>query len=103
MNYSATAIALIGALGAASGQCAPSAPSAPGAENFDPGHFLQTQCTRCHDDGVYTRPNRRINSLPALDAQVRRCDANIGTSLFDEDLEKVVEYLNTEYYGFEKK
>jgi len=93
MKSSAATLALIGAF---------SAIGTTYAEDFDAGHFLQTKCTSCHDDGVYTRPDRRIQSLPALDAQVRRCDANLGTTLFDEDLKKVVDYLNTEYYGFKE-
>ena len=70
------------------------------AADFDAGEFLQSQCTRCHDDNVYTRPDRRVDSLKRLESQVRMCDANIGTKLFDDDIAAVVDYLNTHYYRF---
>ncbi len=70
------------------------------AADFDAGEFLQSQCTRCHDDSVYTRPDRRVDSLKRLESQVRMCDANIGTKLFDDDIAAVVDYLNTHYYRF---
>ena len=70
------------------------------AADFGAGEFLQSQCTRCHDDSVYTRPDRRVDSLKRLDSQVRMCDANIGTKLFDDDIAAVVDYLNTHYYRF---
>jgi hypothetical protein len=33
---------------------------------------------------------------------VRRCDANINTRLFDEDIAAVVKYLNDTHYHFDK-
>ena len=70
------------------------------AADFDPADFLAKQCSRCHDSTVYTRPDRRVQSLEALHNQVRRCDAMIGTKLYDEDLDALVKYLNTQYYHF---
>jgi mono/diheme cytochrome c family protein len=67
----------------------------------------QKNCTSCHanmtgGDGsaLYTRSNRRVNSLEALNAQVRRCESNLELKWFDEDINSVVEYLNTNYYKF---
>ena len=67
----------------------------------------QQSCTACHGkmtggDGstLYTRSNRRVNSLPALNAQVRRCESNLELKWFDEDINSVSEYLNAEYYKF---
>jgi len=69
--------------------------------NFDSHRFIQEKCSSCHDEQVYIRPNRRVQNLAQLDAQVRRCDANLGTSLFNEDITAVVEHLNQRYYRFE--
>lgn len=62
-------------------------------------------CISCHvnisgGDGtaLYTRANRRVNNMAQLEAQVRRCEANVGAQWFDEDIEAVVDYLNTNYY-----
>jgi len=67
----------------------------------------QQSCTACHGkmtggDGstLYTRSNRRVNSLDALNAQVRRCESNLELKWFDEDINSVSEYLNAEYYKF---
>lgn len=69
---------------------------------FDAAGFIQQKCSSCHNEGVYTRPDRRVQSLQQLDAQVRRCDANLGTALFNEDVSEVVRYLDREYYHFGK-
>jgi len=62
--------------------------------------LVQESCTRCHGDEMYTRQDRRVNSLDALGKQVRRCRDNIGITWFDEDVNDVVYYLNNKYYKF---
>jgi hypothetical protein len=76
------------------------APSAFAAdiENGADLHF--TNCTGCHDESVYTRENRRVNSLERLGTQVRFCKDNLELTWFDEDVDDVVEYLNQNYYHF---
>ncbi|MCB1638775.1 MAG: cytochrome c, partial [Thiothrix sp.] len=60
-----------------------------------PGKVLHdANCISCHDTGAYSRVDRKIRNRDQLLAQVRRCDANLGTRLFDEDLEQVADYLN---------
>ncbi|MBL4763119.1 MAG: cytochrome c [Gammaproteobacteria bacterium] len=61
-----------------------------------------TNCVRCHDSSVYTRPQHKVTSLPSLEAQVRRCDSMLELQLFDEDINALVEFLNTDYYQFNK-
>ena len=70
------------------------------ASDFDAEHFHQQNCMGCHDTGVYTRSNRRVQTLPALEKQVRMCDANLGTKLFDDDVKALVRYMNTTWYQF---
>ena len=70
------------------------------AEEIDAASYHEAQCTRCHDTSVYTRSDRHITSFPALEAQVARCDANLATKLFPEDLSQLVEHLNSNYYRF---
>jgi len=78
------------------------ASTTPVVAEFDAASYHETQCMRCHDTGVYTREDRRMTSLPALRAQVERCDANLATKLFPDDLAAVVDYLNDNYYQFDK-
>lgn len=66
------------------------------------GKTLHDQsCLKCHDASVYTRPDRRIHSLAALDKQVRRCENALGASWPDDKVTDVVEFLNRNYYKFE--
>ena len=71
-------------------------------EKIDPKTFVQEKCSGCHDTSVYTRKKRRVNSLSKLDSQVRMCDAQLGIKLFDEDVNALVNYLNENYYHFDK-
>ena len=58
-------------------------------------------CTGCHDDSVYTREQRRVTTLGALQNQVQRCEINLGLKWFEDDINDVVNYLNSQYYKFE--
>jgi hypothetical protein len=57
-------------------------------------------CVRCHDSSVYTRENRRVQSLPKLGTQVRMCRDNLGITWFDDETGDVIQYLNKEFYKF---
>ncbi len=63
--------------------------------------FEASQCMQCHSsDEMFTRKDRKVKTLPALDDQVRKCDAQLSTNLFDDEIEDVVAYLNQAYYKF---
>ncbi|MGB5440683.1 MAG: cytochrome c [Gammaproteobacteria bacterium] len=69
----------------------------------DSGHgktLHEQNCMGCHDDSVYTRKNRRVSSLQALQKQVRRCELSQGLQWFDDDVAAVTDYLNSSYYNF---
>ena len=73
------------------------------AAHADVGHgkaLEEQSCTKCHDSSVYTRPDRRIKSLAALQQQVSRCTKPAGAEWDKEEMSDVVEYLNTEFYHF---
>ena len=72
------------------------------AEEFDASKFIAEKCSSCHDETVYTRPNHRMQNLAQLEKQVRFCDANVGTTLFNEDIKSVVNHLNQQYYHFDQ-
>ena len=71
---------------------------ASASDGFDAAAFHQAKCMACHDTSVYTRPDRRVNSLTRLESQVRMCDANLQTGLFDDDIEALAAHLNDQYY-----
>lgn len=64
--------------------------------------FEKSNCLDCHGSEVFTRDDRKVTDYGALEKQVRRCDANLSTNWFDDQVLDVVEYLNTTYYQFEK-
>ncbi len=80
------------------------------AGNAEIGKILvEKNCVQCHvaqfgGDGtsVFTRSNRKINSSPALLAQIRTCNTMIGSKLFEDEELHVASYLNKTYYKFEK-
>ena len=63
--------------------------------------FDKSQCNKCHGTEVYTRENRKIKSLKALEKQVRYCDSQLSVNWFDEDISDVVAYLNDAFYKFD--
>ena len=72
------------------------------ATDINQGKSLtQENCVSCHDDSIYTREERRVNSMDALRAQVQRCEANLNLTWFPEEVDAVIEYLNTSYYNFQ--
>jgi len=69
-------------------------------EAVDAPVLLEQNCTSCHGSEVYTREDRRVNSLDALHGQVRMCEQNLGLTWFDDQVEGVTALLNREYYKF---
>ena len=70
--------------------------------DLDKGKRLVEQaCSGCHDTSVYSRPDKKMKSISALQAQVERCPKPAGMSWTDQDSLDVVEYLNKEFYHFE--
>jgi uncharacterized membrane protein len=75
--------------------------SSPAVADVKNGEDLhQANCVRCHDSAVYTRENKRVQSLDKLGTQVRFCKDNLRISWFDDEVDDVVEYLNKSYYHF---
>jgi mono/diheme cytochrome c family protein len=64
-------------------------------------------CLACHagktdnrPSQLYTRENRRVNDKEALQKQVEFCNEMLGLMLFDNEIQDIVTYLDTEYYQF---
>lgn len=74
----------------------------PATADMENGKTLTGKnCIGCHDDSVYTRKDRRVTTLSALQNQVQRCEINLGLKWFEDDINDVVDYLNHQYYKFE--
>jgi len=62
--------------------------------------LVAERCTGCHDDRVYTRPNRIVHSLRDLHGRVKFCDSAANAGFSEQDIDDVVGYLNHTYYKF---
>ena len=71
------------------------------AADIDNGDELHSEsCTRCHDSAIYTREDRKVQSLAKLGTQVRFCKDNLGVTWFDDEVDDVIGFLNNKYYHF---
>ncbi len=91
-----------------------SAGAAPAATPFADGDAAagkmlnDRDCVACHarqfdgDAGrIYTRADRRVHNPEQLLAQVRYCNAQLGSGYFPDEEAHVAAYLNKQYYHFE--
>ena len=62
--------------------------------------FTSSKCNQCHGTEVFTRSDRKVTSLAKLEAQVRRCDSNLNTNWFDDEIHDVTAHLNKKFYKF---
>lgn len=64
--------------------------------------LLTKHCYGCHGEDVYVRENRIVKDLAGLKKRVNFCVQQVGVKWFDEEVDDVVEFLNKEYYKFDK-
>jgi mono/diheme cytochrome c family protein len=57
-------------------------------------------CLKCHDTSVYTRKDRHIDSLDALNAQLSTCSHGAQVTLTDDEQKNVIKYLSEQFYKF---
>lgn len=62
-------------------------------------------CLSCHSslmggnpNVIYTRSDRRVNTIDGLRKQVTRCKTTVGVPWPEDQIEDVVEYLNKNFY-----
>ena len=57
-------------------------------------------CTKCHNTNVYTRQDRKIKSLAALNERIVACTHAAQVTLTDDEQKSIVQYLNEQFYNF---
>jgi hypothetical protein len=70
------------------------------ASSVDAEGLHAENCVRCHDQSVYTRPDRSIQSYSSLSQRVKRCEIPAKVTWSEEQLKGVVDFLNENYYMF---
>jgi mono/diheme cytochrome c family protein len=74
------------------------AAGAQAADVADGKSLVDQNCHSCHGSEVYTRPDRKVQTLDGLHKQVRRCELALGLRWFDEQVDNASAYLNENYY-----
>ncbi len=69
--------------------------------------LVEASCVDCHArhfggraEQMYLRPDHKVRTPEQLLAQVRVCNAQLGTKYFPEEEEHIAAYLNQQYYKF---
>ncbi len=62
----------------------------------------QKHCQRCHDDTIYTRADPLVLSYSALRQRVKICDGVAASNLSEPQLQSVIDYLNDNFYKFQR-
>ena len=62
--------------------------------------FHDTNCVKCHDTSVYSRKDRHIKSLDALNGQLSSCAHGAQVILTDDEQRNIVKYLSEQFYKF---
>ena len=57
-------------------------------------------CVKCHSTSVYTRQDRKIKSLAALNERLVPCTHEAQVTLTDDEQKSIVQYLNEQFYKF---
>ena len=76
-------------------------PLSDAADIFNGNILHAEKCTSCHDSAIYIRENRKVQTLAKLGSQVRFCKDNLGIAWFDDEVDDVTGFLNSNYYHFE--
>jgi len=81
------------------------------ANDVERGRILHNEnCIKCHaamygGDGstMYLREERHIESLKALNMQVKRCKNSLGLPWPEDQIDDLIAYLNATFYHFKNE
>lgn len=62
---------------------------------------IDADCMRCHDTGVYSRKDHKIQSLDALKKQLDRCSRAANKNFSATETQNIIKYLNDQFYHFQ--
>lgn len=76
------------------------AASLPG-DSAEGKRLLDANCMECHQTDVFTRKDRKVQSLDALKKQVTGCTHMATKEFSASEREDLVKYLNDQFYHFD--
>lgn len=74
------------------------APTAQAADLALGKELYEANCVSCHGAEMYSRPDRKVNSMSTLTTYVQGCATNLNLSWFEDEVDAVAAYLNQEFY-----
>jgi mono/diheme cytochrome c family protein len=79
----------------------PSVYAASMSGDFDNGKRLyEANCLGCHDSSVFTRDNRIVQSLDALEEQLASCTHMAKKEFSASETRDLLKFLNDQFYHF---
>jgi len=76
------------------------AASEPG-DSANGKRLYDTNCVECHDSSVFTRKDRHVQSLDALQEQVANCTHMAKKQFSASETQDLLKYLNDQFYHFQ--
>jgi hypothetical protein len=69
-------------------------------DSADGKRLHDADCMRCHDTGIYTRKDRLVGSLDALQKRLGDCSHMEKNEFSATETQNIIKYLNDQFYQF---
>jgi mono/diheme cytochrome c family protein len=76
------------------------AASLPG-DSAEGKRLFDAHCTECHQTDVFTRKDRKVQSLAALQKQLVGCSHAAKVDFSASEMQDLLKYLNDQFYHFD--
>ncbi len=63
--------------------------------------LFDVHCTGCHQTDIFTREDRKIQSLDALKEQLVACSRAAKADFSASEMQDLLKYLNDQFYHFD--
>jgi len=74
------------------------------AQNEIDGQQLHDKnCMSCHTADIYMRADRIVNNFRQLEDRIKQCELANELTWFEEEIDAVITYLNTNFYHFDNQ
>jgi cytochrome c553 len=76
------------------------AASLPG-DSAEGKRLLDANCMKCHQTDIFTRKDRKVQSLDALKDQLVACSHAAKKEFSANEMQDLLKYLNDQFYHFQ--
>jgi cytochrome c553 len=76
------------------------AASLPG-DSAEGKRLFDAHCTECHQTDIFTRKDRKVQSLAALKEQLVACSHAAKVDFSAGEMQDLLKYLNDQFYHFQ--